>query len=96
MVAMAIVATMMTPKMDDTIEWADEEGEGAPSASTLMTSFIWRAAQWFAFPQTYHFLPSVFSAITSFPVESASFSDGKVQLWKSLPSTLKTLCLVLS
>jgi hypothetical protein len=29
----------------------------------------------------------------SFPVESASFAGGKVQLWKSVPFTLKTLCL---
>lgn len=86
MVAMIIVATMMIPKMDDTTEWADEEG--ALSASTSMTSIIWRATQWSTFLQTYHFLPSVFSWITPYPLGSASFSDGKVELWKSLLSSL--------
>jgi hypothetical protein len=38
MVAMANVAMRTTPMMDDTKECAEEEG--APSASTLMTSFI--------------------------------------------------------
>jgi len=72
------------------------EGAGAPSARTVMTNFIWRAEQWSATPQTYHFLPSVVSWMISFPVESASFFGGKAQLWKSVPFTLKMLCFVLS
>jgi len=100
MVAMATMATMTTPNIDDTIEWALEdgggEGAGAPSASTVITNFIWWAEQWSATPQTYHFLPSVFSWMISFPVESASFFGGKVQSLKSVPFTLKMLCFVLS
>jgi hypothetical protein len=59
----------------------------------VITNFIWRAGQWLAMPHTYHFLPSYFSGIISFPVESASFAGGKVQLWNCVPFTLKTLCL---
>jgi len=91
------MVTMTTPNTAETTEWASEEGggegAGAPSAKTVMTNFIWRAEQWSAMPQTYHFLPSVLSWIISFPVESASFFGGKLQLWKSVPFTLKTLCL---